>query len=77
MSDQNGEPTRPEPGEANGAEAPPAGLSYAEITATVVEMSDERSSALEEPLDTGLWPDSQMTEAEETALVDALRALPA
>jgi hypothetical protein len=26
--------------------------------------------------DTGLWPDSQVTDAEKTALVDALRALP-
>jgi hypothetical protein len=77
MSDHNGEPSDLTPADDTGGELPPSGMSYAEIMAAVVETSNEPSSAVEEPLDTGLWPDSQMTDAEETALVDALRALPA
>lgn len=77
MTEPSGEPREASPAEAVVGEDPPPGMSYAEITAAVVEMNDERSSAVEEPLDTGLWPDSQMTDAEEIALVEALRALPA
>jgi hypothetical protein len=52
-----------------------AGMNHAELTAISVEMARNRGAFLEEPLDTTLWPDDEMTPREVEVLVTRLRQL--